>query len=457
MKRFISLLLALVLCLSGCLAVSPDDTLPPTDSSVVPSSEATELHVPTSEPPETQTEGTSATEPTESTPTEPTKPVATESTEPTKPTETSPIGTESPTEAPTEPTSPTTKPTEPTSPTTQPPAQDIDPDTYVANMSVEELVGQLFLARCPSDSTAVTDIQRYHLGGYILFDRDFKGQNPQSMKGIIASYQAASAVPMLIAVDEEGGTVTRVSCRTAFRSSNFPSPRKLYENGGLSLLLTTESEKSQLLHSLGINVNMAPVCDITTDPNAFMYSRSLGLDPATTGEAIAQVVKTMSRYRVGSVLKHFPGYGNNTDTHTGIAIDSRSLESLQQNDLVPFQRGIQAGCGAILVSHTIVECLDSKLPASLSPKVVAYLRNAMGFYGVIVTDDLAMQAITKQYGSGESAVMALEAGCDLLCTTYYAEQYQAVLAAVQSGRLSIAQLRASAARILRWKQALGLL
>ena len=187
-----------------------------------------------------------------------------------------------------------------------------------------------------------------------------------------------------------------------------------------------------------------------------MYKRSLGQSPEITGEYIRSTVELMSQYGIGSVLKHFPGYGNNTDTHTGIAVDRRTLEELEQVDLVPFAAGIDAGCGAILVSHTIVEALDPQLPATLSPAVHDYLRNELGFLGVIVTDDLVMQAITDTYGAGEAAVLAVQAGNDLLCSTEYQIQYQAVLEAVQNGRISEEQLNEAVLRILRWKADLGL-
>lgn len=346
---------------------------------------------------------------------------------------------------------PTTVETEP--PTTLPP----DPvEELLAGMSVEEKVGQLFLARCP-DAGALEDIEAYHLGGYILFGRDFADQTPESLTETLAGYQAAARIPLLIAVDEEGGTVCRVSRYNAFRQSAFLSPRELYSTGGMDLVLSTESEKALLLSSLGINVNMAPVCDVTTDRGSFMYSRSLGQSPEVTGQFAAGTVEALLEYRVGSVLKHFPGYGNNTDTHTGLAVDDRSLETLESADLIPFAAGIDAGCGAILVSHTIVNAFDSTLPASLSPAVHTYLRQEMGFDGVILTDDLVMDAITDSYGAGEAAVLAVLAGNNLLCSTEYQVQYQAVLDAVNSGRISMEQLDSAVTRVLRWKQDLGLL
>lgn len=338
-------------------------------------------------------------------------------------------------------------------------AETLPPDPIrdmLDQMSLEERVGQLFLARC-EDATAIQDISRYHLGGFILFGKDFKNQTKTSMQEKITRYQAAAEIPLLIAVDEEGGTVTRVSSNPAFRDRKFSSPRNLYNGGGMEWVLYEEDEKCRLLRDLGINVNVGPVCDITTDPNAFMFDRSLGQDMKVTSEFVMQMVQLMDNYHVGNVLKHFPGYGNNTDTHTGIAVDSRTEEELAGNDLLPFLAGIQAGCHAILVSHTIVECLDATLPASLSPAVHQYLRQDMAFEGVIVTDDLVMQAITDLYGAGEAAVMAVLAGNDLLCSSEYSVQYEAVLAAVLDGRIDIDTLNNAVRNVLEWKIDLGLI
>jgi len=323
-------------------------------------------------------------------------------------------------------------------------------------MTVEEKVGQLFLARCPGEQ-AIADIETYHPGGYILFGQDFDGETQDSLRKKIESYQAASPIPLLIAVDEEGGTVCRVSSHAAFRTSRFPSPREAYAAGGMEQVLAAETEKSALLQSLGINANMGPVCDITTAIDSFMYARSLGKSPEETGRFVSSTVQIMKNHGVGSVLKHFPGYGNNMDTHTGIVRDNRTLEELEAADLVPFTAGIEVGCDAILVSHTIIAALDNSAPATLSPAVHDYLRNTMHFDGVIVTDDLVMQAITDAYGPEESAVLAVLAGNDLLCSTEYQIQYPAVLEAVRTGRISMDQLNESVLRILEWKKELGLI
>ena len=352
-------------------------------------------------------------------------------------------------------TVPADVPTDPEPPSAAP--APVDPvRQMISDMSLEQRVGQLFLARCNPD-TAVEDVRKYHLGGLVLFGSDFENQTPDSMRQTIADYQDAAEKPLLIAVDEEGGDVTRISQFPAFREKRFSSLRKRYEQGGLEAVLTEEEEKCRLLSDLGINVNLGPVCDITTEPEAFMYSRSLGQDAQTTAEVTASTVNLMNAFSIGSVLKHFPGYGNNADTHIGIAVDTRALSELEEQDLVPYTAGIQAGCGAVMVGHIVVEALDAEFPASLSPAVHRYLRDNLEFTGVIMTDDLVMQAITDQYGAGEAAVMAVLAGNDLLCSTEYAIQYQAVLQAVLDGRIDIDVLNSAVRNVLEWKISLGLL
>lgn len=341
--------------------------------------------------------------------------------------------------------------------TTPPPTEPPDPIAeLLKSMTTEEKIGQMFLVRCPEEN-ALADITGYHLGGFVLFGQDIDGQTPETLMQTLAEYQSVASIPLFLAVDEEGGTVCRVSSNPAFRSKSFPSPRSSYDKAGMEMVLSMEIEKGFLLSSLGINVNLGPVCDVTTRRGAFMYHRSLGQDPVTTGEFAVATVKEMASFGVGTVLKHFPGYGDNADTHTGTALDKRSLEALESRDLIPFSMAILSGCDAIMVSHTIVQAMDPEYPATLSPAVHRYLRDVLGFEGVIVTDDLVMDAIRSTYGTGEAAVLAVLAGNDLLCCTEYREQYRAVAEAVASGRISMELLDASVERILRWKQRLGLI
>ncbi|MGN1126845.1 MAG: glycoside hydrolase family 3 N-terminal domain-containing protein, partial [Ruminococcus sp.] len=205
------------------------------------------------------------------------------------------------------------------------------------------------------------------------------------------------------------------------------------------------------------NVNMAPVCDVTSNKNSFMYSRSFSSDTDKVCEFVKRVVKISSDKKLGTVLKHFPGYGDNEDTHTGIAYDNRQLSQLEENDFKPFVAGIENGADCILVSHNILTKIDNEYPASLSKKVHDIIRENLGFDGVIMTDDLSMEAITDYTGADTAAVSAVKGGNDVLCCTDVDVQYPAVLEAVNKGEISESQIDESVIRILKWKQSLGLI
>ncbi|WP_343248824.1 glycoside hydrolase family 3 protein [Diplocloster hominis] len=329
-------------------------------------------------------------------------------------------------------------------------------ENMVHDMSIGEKVGQMFLVRCP-EKDQLDSIADYHLGGYLLFSRDFKGKTRQQLMETVESYQDLSDIHLFIAVDEEGGSVNRLSSNSAFREEPFLSPQELYKSGGFGQIIRDTREKSRLLKSLGINVNMAPVCDVSTNPEDFIYDRTFGKDAEETSEYVQDVVKTMAEEQIGSVLKHFPGYGDNADTHTGIAHDKRSYDTFADSDWKPFEAGIGAGANAVLVSHNIVEAIDSEYPASLSLKMHQILRDELDFDGVIMTDDLYMDAIKDYTGDDEAAVTAVLAGNDILCCTDFQQQIPAVVRAVEEGVIPEAQIDASVLRILKWKQAIGLI
>ena len=210
-------------------------------------------------------------------------------------------------------------------------------------------------------------------------------------------------------------------------------------------------EKNAFLADIGINLNLAPVCDISENPKDFMYSRSLGQDARTTSNYAKKIVSACLEDNMGCALKHFPGYGNSADTHKGLAVDRRSMKQLESNDLLPFKAGIDAGAPAVLVSHNIVKAIDDNLPASLSPAVHRLLREKLDFGGVIITDDLSMDAIDNYFPETNSAVTAILAGNDILCTGNYKNQYAAVLDAVKKGDISENRIDTSVKKILRWK------
>lgn len=323
------------------------------------------------------------------------------------------------------------------------------------SMSVEEKVGQMFMVRVPKEN-ADKRVGEYHLGGYIMFGRDFDNKTKEEVMGNIASWQSAADIPMLIGVDEEGGTVNRISTNTEFRSEPFKSSQELYAEGGFDLIYEDTIEKANFLKELGINVNFAPVVDVSTNPDDYIYKRSFGKNANLTSEYAEVVVRAMKESNIASVLKHFPGYGNNTDTHTGIAIDNRTLETFKENDFLPFEAGIKAGANIVLVSHNIVTNMDSNNPASLSTRVHEILRNDLGFAEVIITDDLYMDAISKNYDSSV-AVLAILAGNDLICTTDFESQIPEVIAAVEDGTISIDRINESVRRILELKLELNLI
>jgi len=307
-----------------------------------------------------------------------------------------------------------------------------------------EITGRAWGARAGEKAPAC------RLGGYLLFGQDFQYRTPDQLRELLWAVEQNAAIPMLFGVDEEGGTVVRASRYPAYRDKPFASPQKVCAAGGLEGLRADAEEKGRFLADLGLNVNLAPVCDLSQNPKDFIYKRSLGLSPEETAQGVAAIVEGHTSGGVGSGLKHFPGYGSNVDTHGGIAVDKRPLAQFEQEDFLPFQAGWDAGAGAVLVSHNIVECLDPERPASLSPAAYQKLR-ALGFRGVALTDDLV------EYGVGEAAVLAVNAGADLLCSSQFEQQYFAVLEAVQRGEITQARLDEAVLRVLNWKIQLGVL
>lgn len=321
----------------------------------------------------------------------------------------------------------------------------------LAKMTLEEKVGQLFWARVP-DNHQIEDLQSYHLSGYILFGRDFEGQTLEDMKALTSRYQAASKTPLLIGSDEEGGTVTRIS---SILDTPFQSPMTLYQEGGMEAILSDTRQKTEVLKSVGINAGLFPVADLASDPSAFIYDRTIGQDAQTTANYVKQVVEELQKNKVGSTLKHFPGYGDNGDSHTDIIQDNRSLDDLRQADFLPFQSGIDGGADSILVSHNILTKIDI-VPSSISPKINEILRRELNFKGVIMTDDLDMAGLADFVSQDEAALQVILTGNDLILGSSYQTQIPYLLKKVSSGDLTEERIDESVRRILAWKYDLGL-
>ncbi len=322
----------------------------------------------------------------------------------------------------------------------------------LATMTLEEKVGQLFWARVPSDHQ-VEDLQSYHLSGYILFGRDFEGRSIEDIKILTKGYQAAAKIPLLIGSDEEGGTVTRIS---SILETPFQSPMALYQQGRMEAVLSDTKQKAELLKSVGINAGLFPVADLARDQSAFIHDRTIGQDAQTTASYVQQVVEELKESKVGSTLKHFPGYGDNGDSHTAIIQDNRFLDELRQADFLPFQAGIDAGADSVLVSHNILSKIDT-VPSSISPKITDLLRKELHFKGVIMTDDFDMAGLADFVSQDEAAFQVILAGNDLILGSSYQTQIPYLLKKISSGELTEERIDESVRRILTWKYDLGLL
>lgn len=328
-------------------------------------------------------------------------------------------------------------------------------DQTMEKMTLEEKVGQLFMARVP-EQNQIADIQNFHLGGYLLFDRDMEGKGQAEVKQAIADYQANSKTPMFIGSDEEGGTVSRLS-RNQIVSPAFESPQDLYKKNGWDGIKQEIDRKAQVFGELGIQLGMFPDADVSTDPESFIYDRTIGMDAAGTSHYVKLSVEEMKKQKIGSTIKHFPGYGNNRDSHVEIVTDDRPLDELRKNDFLPFEAGIKAGVDSIMVSHNIVNAIDANRPASISKPVHDLIRNELDFTGVIMTDDMDMAGLANFISQEEAGLQALQAGNDMILSSSYSTQIPYILDAIKKGEYSEEQLNHSVERLLTWKVELGLI
>lgn len=330
-----------------------------------------------------------------------------------------------------------------------------DAINLVSNMTLEEKVGQLFLVRY--NATDVEYLSNFYPGGYILFAKDFQIQSKSGMQEELKNAQEKNKYGLILGVDEEGGYVTRISRYISYRDTKFKSPREYYQEGGYELLEKMEKEKADLLKELGLNLNLAPVVDISTNSEDFIYERSFGKGVEETTTFAENMVKYANNNKINSCLKHFPGYGNNADTHTGIAIDERSYESFVENDFKPFEAGIKAGAPSVLVSHNIVKSMDPDYPSSLSRKVIKELRDTLGFTGIIMTDDLDMDAVKAYVEDGKAATLAINAGNDMIITSDFMNMKEEIKKSVEDGTISEETLNTAVTRIIAWKYYSGIL
>ena len=320
-------------------------------------------------------------------------------------------------------------------------------------MSLDEKIAQVLLVRVPKDN-GIEVLSQYQFGGYLLFARDTMNITKEDFINKIRAYQNVSKIPLIVAVDEEGGSVNRISINPNLVEEPFKSSADLYREGGLDLIDEATRRKNSILEELGINFNLAPVVDIASE-GSFIYKRTLGTDLDVLNEYVKRIINISKESKVSYCLKHFPGYGDNIDTHTGMAEDFRYLNELEIKDLIPFKIGIENGAEAILVNHNILVNIDNSSPASLSMVIHNILRNNLGFTGIIVTDDLYMDAIKNYYD--RPVIRALEAGNDLIIINDYGSGINEIKEAINNNSFDINILDKAVLRVLSWKYYKGLI
>lgn len=332
----------------------------------------------------------------------------------------------------------------------------------IADMPLEQQIGQLLIAgfRGTNPTPEIIDlIRRCHLGSVILFSRNIR-DNQQVLElthslQMIAK-EAGQPYPLLIMADQENGLVNRLGPGT----TTFPGNMALGAIGSEQIAFDIALATGREMKALGVNMNLAPVLDVNNNPdNPVIGVRSFGEDPQLVARLAAAMVRGYRAAGVIADIKHFPGHGDTAvDTHLALPTIPYGLERLEAVELVPFRSSIAAGAETAMVGHVYFPQImaDQKLPATVSPAIIqGLLRKDLGFEGVIVSDCLEMGAITDTVGTERGAVMALQAGTDLIlvCHTYSRQRgsYEAIQAALHSGEVSPEMIRQAAQRVLRLK------
>lgn len=334
-------------------------------------------------------------------------------------------------------------------------------ESYYSEMPIETKVAGLFMVT-PEAITSVSTatqagegtqeaLNQYAVGGLIYFGKNILDE--EQITTMLSSTTSKSSYPIFLAVDEEGGDVSRVA-NSKVEVTKVDDMASIGAGGDASKAVEAGTTIGSYLKEIGFNVDFAPVADVAGEGSA-LGNRSFGSDPQMVGEMVAGAVSGIEGKGVSACLKHFPGLGSTTeDTHDGRVEITKSLDEMRASDFVPFSAGIEAGADFVMVSHAAAPALDEEnIPSSLSKKVITdVLRGELGFEGVVITDALDMTAITEYYPPEEAAVMALEAGADmLLMPEDFEKAYNAVLAAVQDGTISEERINESLDRIYRVK------
>ncbi|MCR5288862.1 MAG: beta-N-acetylhexosaminidase [Treponema sp.] len=336
-----------------------------------------------------------------------------------------------------------------------------DAQQILSHMTTEEKIAQLFIITpeqvAPGTTTKVTSkfikaLANYPVGGIILFARHIK--NPAQLRTFTSSLQQASTIPLSIAVDEEGGRVARLARSKEFYLPQFKNMGTVGQTGSAENARCAGQIIGSYLAAFGFTIDFAPVADVNTNPeNIVIGTRAFGSDPRLVAEMDKAFLSGLHSTGVKGCLKHFPGHGDTrNDTHAEYVAVTKSWEELKACELIPFVQNFDIA-DSVMVAHVTCTAIDDTYPASLSKKLITEkLRGELGYTGIIVSDALNMGAIEKNYGSAEAAVLAFEAGNDiLLMPQEFTKAFDGVCAAVQSGRISMERLDQSVFRILQSK------
>jgi beta-N-acetylhexosaminidase len=327
-------------------------------------------------------------------------------------------------------------------------------------MSLAQMVGQMFMISVGGtepDYYVNKMIRERNIGGVLLFAHNMKSE--EQTAELTSALQELSmrtepSVPLLVAVDQEGGEVS-----SAPWVAPQPAAARVGARGDPAEARAIAEEMGRQLLRAGVNTDLAPVVD--TGYGAAIGTRSFGDDPELVAEMGAAAVEGFEAAGVVSAAKHFPNHGAATsDSHEGRPVVDHDLATLRSHDLPPFEAAVAAGVPMVMVGHLVYPVIDPARPASLSPEAIGMLRGELGFEGVVVTDDLAMAGATGGGSPARAAVEAVKAGADLLIVTSLPEQqadaYDAVVAAVEAGEIPRGRIEASVERILRLKEGYSL-
>ncbi len=324
-------------------------------------------------------------------------------------------------------------------------------------LTSREKIGQLFMVGFMG--TAVTPdlasfLKEYKPGGVILFSRNLESiEQIVELTNDLQRYSPKS--PLLISIDQEGGRVSRLPKGFTI----FPPCELLGRCNSTELAYAAATTIAKELKAVGINMNMAPVLDVNSNPdNPVIGDRAFGSTPDVVSELALVTVAGLQDNKVVACGKHFPGHGDtNADSHKVLPVVEASRERLETVEFPPFRRAAAAGVATMMTAHVLYKALDDRLPATLSPAIITHLlRDEMKYDGVVLTDDLEMHAIVDHYGPADAAVRAFLAGCDvlLICKDRDREvaAFGAIEKAVASGAIETQRLDQSVARIQRLKQ-----